>query len=135
MLSLTPSELTALKTLVDSRQPNFGLPRPFYHDELLYRAEVEFIWKQGWLFAGHSCQIPQPGDYFLYEVGGDSLIIVRNDRGDVNAFFNVCRHRGSVICQEAQGHVKRFICPYHQWTYDRDGKLVLVRGMQEELDK
>ena len=135
MFSLNANELSALKTLIDSRQPNFGLPRPFYHDDLLYRAEMEFVWRAGWLFAGHSCQIPNPGDYFLYEVDGDSLIIIRNDRGEVNAFFNVCRHRGSVICEEAQGSIKRFICPYHQWTYDRDGKLILVRGMQEELDK
>ena len=66
MFSLNANELSALKTLIDSRQPNFGLPRPFYHDDLLYRAEMEFVWRAGWLFAGHSCQIPNPGDYFLY---------------------------------------------------------------------
>jgi Rieske 2Fe-2S family protein len=135
MLSLNANELSVLKNIIASRQPNHGLPRPFYHDDLLYRAEMEFVWRQSWLFAGHSCQIPNPGDYFLYEVDGDSVIIVRNDRGEVNAFYNVCRHRGSVICDAAEGHVKRFVCPYHQWTYDRDGKLVLVRGMQDELDK
>ena len=135
MLSLTANELATLKPIIASRQPNFGLTRPFYHDDLLYRAEMEFVWRQGWLFAGHSCQIPNAGDYFLYDVGGDSLIIVRDDSGQVNAFYNVCRHRGSIICEAAEGHVKRFICPYHQWTYGRDGKLMLVRGMQEDLDK
>ncbi len=86
MLPLNDNELLALKNLVDSRLPGHGLPRPFYHDELLYRAEMESIWRKGWLFAGHSCQIPNPGDYFLYEVDGDSVIIVRGDDGQVNAF-------------------------------------------------
>jgi Rieske 2Fe-2S family protein len=96
---------------------------------------MEHIWRGGWLFAGHSCQIPNPGDYFLYDVGEDSVILVRDDEGQVHALYNVCRHRGSVICEAAEGHVKRFVCPYHQWTYDRGGKLLLYRGMQDGLDK
>jgi Rieske 2Fe-2S family protein len=135
MVSLIKSETTALKKLLDSRLPNHGLPRQFYHDELLYQAEMDAIWRKGWLFAGHSCQIPNPGDYFLYDVDGDSVIIVRGDDGQVNALYNVCRHRGSLICKEAEGSVKRFVCPYHQWTYDRSGKLMKFRGMQEGLDK
>ena len=135
MLPLKENELSILKKFVDSRQPGHGLPRPFYHEELIYQAEMETIWRQGWLFAGHSCQIPNPGNYFLYEVDGDSVIIVRSDDGRVKAFYNVCRHRGSVICQEAEGTIKRFICPYHQWTYDRNGRLLLQNGMQPGLDK
>jgi glycine betaine monooxygenase A len=135
MLSLNAAELLHLKQLVDLRQPGHGLPRPLYHDELLYRAEMDGIWRGGWLFAGHSCQIPNPGDYFLYDVDGDSIIIVRDNEGQVRAHNNVCRHRGSLICGAPEGHVKRFICPYHQWTYDLNGKLLLWRGMQEGLDK
>jgi Rieske 2Fe-2S family protein len=135
MLPLRENEVLALINLVDSRLPGHGLPRRFYHDELVYRAEMETIWRKDWLFAGHSCQIVHPGDYFLYEVDGDSVIIVRGDDGQVNAFYNVCRHRGSVICQEPQGSVKRFVCPYHQWTYDRNGRLLLQNGMQPGLDK
>ena len=71
MLSLKANELLEIKYLLESRQPNHGLPRSFYHDDLLYRAEMEFIWRQGWYFAGHSCQIRNPGDYFLLEVDGD----------------------------------------------------------------
>jgi Rieske 2Fe-2S family protein len=96
---------------------------------------MEYIWRGGWLFAGHSCQIPEPGDYFLYDVGEDSVIIVRDDDGLVHALYNVCRHRGSIICETSEGHVNRFICPYHQWTYDRGGRLLLYRGMQDGLDK
>ena len=85
MTSMNASELTTLNNLLESRQPNYGLPRPFYHAELLYQAEMEAIWRQDWLFAGHSCQIPKPGDYFLYSVEGDSAIIICGDDGRVNA--------------------------------------------------
>lgn len=135
MLALDQTERERLKNLIASRQPGYGLPRAFYHDPALYQAELDVIWRGGWLFAGHACQIPQPGDYFLYEIDGDSIIVVRQDDGSIKAFHNVCRHRGSVICENEQGHVKRFICPYHQWTFGRDGRLLLWRGMQEDLDK
>ena len=135
MLPLKTNELLEIENLLDSRQPGYGLPPRFYHDELLYQLEMDFIWRQGWLFAGHSCQIPNPGDYFLYEIDGDSIIVMRGDDGQVQALYNLCRHRGSVICQEPVGNIKRFICPYHQWTYDRNGSLLLQRGMQPDLDK
>lgn len=131
----TPAEVAALQKYIQSRQEGYGLPRPFYHDELVYRADIELIWRRGWLFAGHSCQIPKPGDYFLYEVDSDSVIITRGDDGAVKAFHNVCRHRGSLVCTEPEGHVHRFICPYHQWAYGRDGRLITWRGMQDGLDK
>jgi Rieske 2Fe-2S family protein len=121
--------------LINSREPWHGLPRPFYHDELIYQADLQAFWRRGWLFAGHSCQIPNPGDYFTYDVDSDSVIIVRGDDGQVRAFHNVCRHRGSLVCPQPEGHVHRFICPYHQWTYGRDGRLLVWRGMQDGLDK
>lgn len=93
------------------------------------------IWRKEWLFAGHSSQVPNPGDYFTLNVGSDPLIIVRSKEGTVQAFHNVCRHRGSLICRESHGHLNRFVCPYHQWTYSLDGALVAWRGMQESLNK
>jgi glycine betaine catabolism A len=135
MLPLKTNELLEIENLLYSHKPGYGLPRRFYHDELLYQLEMDFIWQKGWLFAGHSCQIPNPGDYFLYEIDGDSIIVMRGDDGQVQALYNLCRHRGSVICQEPVGNIKRFICPYHQWTYDRNGSLLLQRGMQPDLDK
>src|SRR5574340_15879 len=135
MLSLTAAELLHLKETLGQKRPGYGLPRDLYHDALVYRAEMDFIWRTGWLFAGHSCQIPRAGNYFLYDVDGDSVIIVRGNDGQVRAFFNVCRHRGTAICEASEGTVKRFVCPYHQWTYDLDGRLLLWRGMQDGLDK
>ncbi len=135
MLPLSAAELHHLKQIIELRRPGYGLPRPLYHDELLYRAEMDGIWRTGWLYAGASCQVPNPGDYFLYEVDGDSIVIVRDKDGQLQALYNVCRHRGSLICDAAEGNLKRFVCPYHQWTYDLNGQLLKWRGMQEGLDK
>ena len=131
---LTSAEFGQLADLLTSRRPGYSLPRAFYSSELVYRAELDRIWRRGWLFAGHTCEIPNPGDYFTLSVDADSLIVIRDDDGEIHALWNVCRHRGTQICSEPQGRVGRLVCPYHQWTYARDGSLVSCRGMQDELD-
>ena len=65
------------------------------------------------------------GDFFTYKVGSRSVIVVRDQDGEIRAFHNVCRHRGSRICKTEQGNAHRFVCPYHRWTYELDGALVL----------
>jgi Rieske 2Fe-2S family protein len=135
MPSLTADETRAIGRLVASRRPGYSLPGEFYSSELVYRAELERIWRRGWLFAGHTCEIANPGDYFTLAVDADSLIIIRDEGGEIRALWNVCRHRGTQICSEPQGRVGRLVCPYHQWTYARDGSLVSCRGMQDDIDK
>ena len=119
-----------------ARQPaGHSLLREFYcHDEV-YRLDCERVWRKGWLFAGHACEIKNPGDYFTLEVDNDSIIVMRDRNGEARALHNVCRHRGSLICENAEGHVNRLVCPYHRWSYDLDGKLMHAPGMQENLDK
>jgi Rieske 2Fe-2S family protein len=116
-------------------RPGWSLPGEFYSNEAIYRSDVERVWRTGWLFAGHSCEIPRPGDYFTLEVDTDPLIVLRDEDGNIRALHNVCRHRGSLVCTESTGHSKRLVCPYHQWTYGLNGKLLACRGMPEELDK
>src|SRR5262245_27371090 len=135
MASLMVEENQRIAELVASRQDGFSLPGAFYSDELVYRAELERIWRNGWLFVGHTCEIPTAGDYFTFAVGDDSLIVIRDDDGEIYALWNVCRHRGTVVCDEAAGRAGRLVCPYHQWTYARDGSLLSCRGMQEDIDK
>ena len=124
-----------LETLIASRKPGHGLPGMFYTDESVYQADLDRIWRKGWLFVGHSCEISTPGDYLTFNLDRDSLIVVRGDDGTANALWNVCRHRGIELCDQPSGRVGRFVCPYHQWTYGRDGELLSCRGMQENLDK
>src|SRR5712672_3347088 len=125
----------SVTALAAEYRPGWTLPGAFYSDEVVYRADLERIWRAGWLFAGHGCEIPKPGDYFTLEVGPDSIAIVRGADGVIRGFHNVCRHRGSLICTETTGHAKKFICPYHQWTYGLDGKLIACRGMGDDFDK
>lgn len=132
---ITPDENQIIRQLMASRRPGYSLPRQFYRDELVFRADLERIWRRGWLFVGHTCQIPKPGDFFTFEVGNDSLIVVRDDDQNINALHNLCRHRGTLLCESAAGKAGRFVCPYHQWTYARDGSLVSCRGMQDDLRK
>src|SRR5437899_2706579 len=78
-------------------RPGWSLPGPFYYAPEVYRADLDRIWRKGWLFAGHACEIPRAGDYFLVEIDADSLVIIRGEQGAIRAFHNVCRHRGSLI--------------------------------------
>jgi Rieske 2Fe-2S family protein len=124
-----------IRSLLAQCRPGWSLPREFYFDEEIYRLDLERVWRQGWLFAGHSCEMPAAGDYLTLRVDADSIIVTRCQDGVVRAFHNVCRHRGSIICGDDHGHTSRFVCPYHQWTYGTDGKLLACRGMPEDFDK
>lgn len=132
---LSAEEFQTVHDLVARRQPGYTMPGELYASELVYRAELERIWRRGWLFVGHACEVREPGDYFTFAVDGDSLIVIRDDDGEINALWNVCRHRGTELCDQPHGRVGRLVCPYHQWTYGRDGALASCRGMQDEVDK
>jgi Rieske 2Fe-2S family protein len=135
MTSSINQSATSLEALLAGCQPGWSLPGAFYTDESVYRLDIARIWRRGWLFAGHTCEIPAPGDYFILEVDTDSVLILRGDDGEIRGLHNVCRHRGSRLCSEPTGHLRSIVCPYHQWTYGRDGRLLACRGMQEELDR
>lgn len=122
--------------LQSAYEPGFGLPGEFYSDSSIYAADVDHVWRSGWLFAAHTCEIPEPGDYLTFAVGPDPIVVIRGDDHQVRAFHNLCSHRGTLLCQESAGRVGRaLVCPYHQWTYSRDGKLMACRGMHDEVDK
>jgi Rieske 2Fe-2S family protein len=124
-----------IDSLLARCQPGWSLARAFYSDADIYRLDVERVWRRGWLFAGHSCEIPNAGDYFTLSIDTDPLVVLRAEDGQVHGLHNVCRHRGSVICPEQAGHAHRLVCPYHQWTYDLTGGLLACRGMPEDFDK
>src|SRR5438552_18575449 len=129
------SNCAPVADLLAACRHGWSLPGEFHRDDEIYRRDVERIWRTGWLFAGHTCEIATPGDYFTLEVDTDSIIVIRVGDGTLRALHNVCRHRGSLICSEARGHVNRLVCPYHQWAYDLDGTLLACRGMQADFDR
>jgi Rieske 2Fe-2S family protein len=101
------------------------LPARYYTDPELFRDELERFYCQTWICAGRANQVQVPGDYFLREFAGESIIITRDASHSLRAFFNVCRHRGTRICANAGGHFPgRIQCSYHGWTYALDGSLI-----------
>ncbi|WP_051790866.1 aromatic ring-hydroxylating oxygenase subunit alpha [Amycolatopsis jejuensis] len=100
-----------------------GIPRELYLSQDLFDREVEAIFHRSWLFAGHESQLSRPGDFVTVDVGAESVVVSRTDAGALTAFHNLCRHRGARLVDAGCGHVRQFVCPYHQWTYRRDGTL------------
>src|SRR5258705_5820052 len=106
------------------------LPRKFYADPEFYRAELERFYFNRWICAGRADQIPNAGDYFVRTLADESVIVTRDASGAIHALFNVCRHRGTRLCEQIEGHfVERIQCPYHNWTYDLQGRLLAAPHM------
>src|SRR5579862_9306690 len=80
------------------------LPRDWYVSDRVFAAERERIFAREWVCVGREEQLKAGGDYFLAEVAGESLIVVRDDAGAAHAFYNVCRHRGTRMCETHTGH-------------------------------
>ena len=134
MTSEQQHDTRTVEQLIADQPPGRSLDQRFYVDPELYELELERIINRNWILAGHQSEIPQPGDFKVFKVGRESAIIVRAQDGSINAFANVCRHRGSLVCLEAHGSTRKFTCPYHGWVYDTDGKLVGARDMPEDFD-
>jgi glycine betaine catabolism A len=111
------------------------LPRELYVSEEAFNFDSEVMLKSVWLYACTVAHVKNPGDYFVFELASNSIIIVRGRDNEVRAFWNSCRHRGSKICLEQSGRAPRLMCPYHQWTYGLDGKLLAARSMAEDFSK
>ena len=117
-----------------SRRPGHTLPREFYVDPAIYQLDLDHIFYKQWLFIGHDCEMPRPGDYLTLQVGEYPVLVVRDRSGAIRAFHNTCRHRGSRICSAAKGSSVRLVCPYHNWSYDLDGRLLFARDMAKPFD-
>ena len=113
-----------IKSLVD---PEGGLiDRRIFADREIYDLERERIFARCWLYLGHECEIPNPGDFVTRYMGEDPVILARDLNGQLRAHLNMCRHRGNRVCRADRGNTKLFQCSYHGWSYTTDGKLALV---------
>ncbi|MFT5720092.1 MAG: Rieske 2Fe-2S family protein [Motiliproteus sp.] len=115
-----------MEHLLEARDPNYSLPKPLYNDPQMFRVDMEEIFQKEWLFVGMTSEVPSKGDYLTVEIGQNPVLIVRDGEGNVNAFHNTCRHRGSRICTKERGKVANLVCPYHTWTYDLKGNLLFA---------
>jgi phenylpropionate dioxygenase-like ring-hydroxylating dioxygenase large terminal subunit len=101
-----------------------ALPAWVYNNAELNRLEIERILKPSWQIVCHVNSIPKPGDYETFDLGSESVMVVRDRDGSVRAFHNVCRHRGARLLDGAGNCPTAITCPYHGWTYRHDGGLI-----------
>src|ERR1700720_4165637 len=131
-MTMATSAIASLAARTKMRQ---SLGRKFYCGDAVFAAESNRVVGRKWIVAGHVDRVRARGDYFLFKIGDESIIIVRNDASTINAFYNVCRHRGSLICTKPQGRVARLTCGYHAWSYGLDGALLAARLMPADFSK
>lgn len=120
------SEFTEEKLFSKTRLPTeeaSTLMPDCYRRADFFELESQKIFANAWVCVGYASQVDQPGKMLRAQVAGQPLVITRNKEGKLRGFFNVCRHRGSLLVLEEKKH-ERFRCPYHSWTYDLDGQLL-----------
>src|SRR5216117_1225796 len=108
------------------------LPARYYTDRGIFTRERDRFFSEMWVTVARDEDLAAAGDFVVREVAGESLIVTRDESGRLQAFYNVCRHRGTRICGEAKGRFSgRIQCPYHAWTYGLDGRLVAAPHMDD----
>ena len=126
----SPAIRTPLKTSGTSAHAK-SLPQKYFVSPEVFAEERKKIFSRHWLLVGHQSQVAKAGDYFVAEVADESLIVTRDQRSTIHGFYNVCRHRGTRLKEEACGHASAIQCPYHAWTYGLDGRLIGAPHMDE----
>jgi Rieske 2Fe-2S family protein len=113
------------------------LPGPAYHTEETYLVDQERVFYRNWVYVGRAERVPKPGSWMRVEIGTESLLVVRGKDEQIRGFYNVCRHRGSRICDDEQGFARTHLrCPYHAWGYALDGTLVTTPMIEkDEIDR
>jgi len=109
--------------LVRESPDDFAVHAGVYTDPAIFDAEMRNLFENGWCYVAHESEIEQPGDYRTAAVGRIPVLVSRGDEGTVHVCVNACRHRGAVVCREERGNARFFVCPYHGWSYHRDGSL------------
>ena len=112
------------------------LPGSFYTDDVVFRQEVDKVFRRNWLFVCRESDVSEVGQFVSYESVSGSAVVIRTRDGELRAFANSCRHRGSKLL-DGSGQCARIVCPYHSWVYNLDGELIGAPGMDgvEEFNK
>jgi phenylpropionate dioxygenase-like ring-hydroxylating dioxygenase large terminal subunit len=123
----------ALGNLIARQRPNWSLEQAFYTSPEIYEIERRGWLAKQWYILGHVSEVPEPGSYMVRDLLGESLIVVRDMSRALRGFYNVCRHRGSRICDK-DGRTSNLVCPYHAWSYRLDGSLRAAPALPEGID-
>lgn len=132
MTLLSPARTTKIS---DAVTLGHTLPVELYTSDKAFQIDMDVFFYKSWILVGYEADIPEAGDARTVEVGSASVLLVRDDDENVRAFHNSCRHRGSRLVEDRVEGVSRFVCPYHQWTYDLEGNLVHAPHMGQTFDK
>jgi nitrite reductase/ring-hydroxylating ferredoxin subunit len=132
---MSESPVETMHRLAATTRAGYSFDQEYYVSDAVFQADMEQVIGRKWILAGHASQVPNKGDYFLFRIGVEQIIVIRENATSVRAFFNVCRHRGSTLCSANSGNAPRLVCPYHAWTYGLDGKLIAARLMPDDFDK
>jgi phenylpropionate dioxygenase-like ring-hydroxylating dioxygenase large terminal subunit len=118
----------------ESWNPRPTLSGADYTSAAVWEEERERIWFGDWVCLGRAEELPEPGDYLVRNLAGESILVTRNPEGELHGFYNVCSHRGTKFVDDEpeKGHVRKaFVCPYHSWTYDLNGCLIGTPNVRE----
>src|SRR5438105_2537114 len=122
----------SVKEIVDSYDPSTSLdkastlPSSWYTDPRILGLEKKAVFSQSWQLVGRTAQVCDPGDYVTCDVAGEPIVVVRGNDKVVRGFFNVCRHHAAAVMTEREGKAQSLRCPYHGWTYNLEGALILT---------
>ena len=94
-----------------------------YTDPDIFQLELDRIWRSGWVYVGHTSEVPQPNDYVMKSIGPEPILMTRDREGRIHLLHNRCPHRGNRVCMTDKGQARSFTCPYHGWTFGNDGTL------------
>jgi Rieske 2Fe-2S family protein len=130
------SQIIDVERLIAGQPADHSLLQPFYQSPEIYKLDLERFLYRHWHCAGHVGEVRKPGDYLLFDIDRESVIVIRGEDGNVRALANVCTHRGSRICSEPSGRAKGvLVCPYHAWAFKLDGTVRNARMMPDDFDR
>ncbi|RAI00188.1 (2Fe-2S)-binding protein [Acuticoccus sediminis] len=127
-------DLARIGGLLGECKPGHTLPQDLYNSPEVYRFDLQAVFAGTWLLAGFSCEVASARNYLALTLAGSPVVLTRGMDGVLRGFHNACRHRGAQVCPDGAGRRARLTCPYHQWVYDLEGKLVHARNMQPGFD-
>lgn len=126
--------MNSLNKLIENHTEGRTLSQEFYTESHIFDNEMSNIVFNEWLLVDHFSRVKNPGDYFLFNIAKESIIIIKGRDEKIRAFYNVCTHRGSRICLEDEGTKKLLVCPYHAWSFDPEGNLKAARFMSDDFN-
>ncbi len=140
-MPMSPREIATLRELMEYEANRTAPPAGFpalpdipagrYTDPRFFALERAHLWRRSWLLAAHIDELPAKGDFLLWDNAGQPVLLVHGDRDEIVAFYNTCSHRGAPVVTEPHGNRRRFTCPYHGWSYNRDGELMAIRDPED----